>query len=194
MTRGLVNKLLHDPMVRGKALAARPDGDLYVAALRQLYHLDPDPADARRIGIGNDDLVRVNTAIGWFVVRAWVTEGLRPGIVACSHHMGRWRLGGGSRASATPSTRSRTRAPRGSTRSRKHVRTVAALFPRASWRGPQSDAHGTAPVSHSRMGKWLTDQRCIRSLCWKFVCATVKSKCGDRLADQTFPGSIDSLS
>ena len=48
MTRGLVNKLLHDPMVRGKALAARADGDLYVAALRQLYHLDPDPADDDR--------------------------------------------------------------------------------------------------------------------------------------------------
>jgi len=26
--------------VRGKALAARPDGDLYVAALRELYGLD----------------------------------------------------------------------------------------------------------------------------------------------------------
>jgi glutamyl-tRNA reductase len=42
VTRGLVNKLLHDPMVRGKTLAARPDGDLYVAALRELYALDPD--------------------------------------------------------------------------------------------------------------------------------------------------------
>jgi glutamyl-tRNA reductase len=45
VTRGLVNKLLHDPMVRGKALAARPDGDLYVTALRELYGLDPQPAD-----------------------------------------------------------------------------------------------------------------------------------------------------
>ena len=27
-----------------------------------------------------------------YVVRAWVTEGIRPGIVACSHHMGRWKL------------------------------------------------------------------------------------------------------
>jgi glutamyl-tRNA reductase len=45
VTRGLVNKLLHDPMVRGKALAARPDGDLYVAALRELYGLDPRPGD-----------------------------------------------------------------------------------------------------------------------------------------------------
>jgi glutamyl-tRNA reductase len=45
VTRGLVNKLLHDPMVRGKSLAARADGDLYVAALRELYGLDPRPAD-----------------------------------------------------------------------------------------------------------------------------------------------------
>ncbi|HUQ33464.1 MAG TPA: hypothetical protein VM095_15185, partial [Pyrinomonadaceae bacterium] len=36
--------------------------------------------------------VRVETEIGYFVVRAWVTEGIRPGVVACSHHMGRWKL------------------------------------------------------------------------------------------------------
>jgi glutamyl-tRNA reductase len=48
VTRGLVNKLLHDPMVRGKSLAARPDGDLYVAALRELYGLDPQPGDDDR--------------------------------------------------------------------------------------------------------------------------------------------------
>ena len=38
------------------------------------------------------DLVRVETRIGHFVVKAWVTEGIRPGVVACSHHMGRWKL------------------------------------------------------------------------------------------------------
>jgi glutamyl-tRNA reductase len=48
VTHGLVNKLLHDPMVRGKTLAARPDGDLYVAALRELYGLDPQPGDDDR--------------------------------------------------------------------------------------------------------------------------------------------------
>jgi glutamyl-tRNA reductase len=48
VTRGLVNKLLHDPMVRGKTLAARPDGDLYVVALRELYGLDPRPGDDDR--------------------------------------------------------------------------------------------------------------------------------------------------
>jgi glutamyl-tRNA reductase len=48
VTRGLVNKLLHDPMVRGKSLAARPDGDLYVAALRELYGLDLHAGDDER--------------------------------------------------------------------------------------------------------------------------------------------------
>ncbi|HMQ22748.1 MAG TPA: formate dehydrogenase, partial [Planctomycetota bacterium] len=37
---------------------------------------------------------RVETEIGYFVVRAWVTEGIKPGVVACSHHMGRWKLEG----------------------------------------------------------------------------------------------------
>jgi glutamyl-tRNA reductase len=46
VTRGLVNKLLHDPLVRGKALAARPDGDLYVAMLRELYALHGPDGDA----------------------------------------------------------------------------------------------------------------------------------------------------
>jgi hypothetical protein len=34
----------------------------------------------------------VETEIGGFVVKAWVTEGIRPGVVACSHHMGRWKI------------------------------------------------------------------------------------------------------
>src|SRR5581483_10110448 len=38
------------------------------------------------------DLVRVETQIGYFVTRAWVTESIAPRVVACSHHMGRWRL------------------------------------------------------------------------------------------------------
>ena len=67
--------------------------------LVEISHRNPlwvHPVDAARVGIATGDLVRVTTAIGWFVARAWVTEGLRPGIVACSHHMGRWRLDPGS--------------------------------------------------------------------------------------------------
>lgn len=50
------------------------------------------PRDAARLGIETGDLLRITTDIGYSVNRAWVTEGIRPGVVACSHHLGRWRL------------------------------------------------------------------------------------------------------
>jgi anaerobic selenocysteine-containing dehydrogenase len=50
--------------------------------------------DAARHGVGTDDLVRLSTAIGYLVARVWVTEGIRPGVCALSHHMGRWRMHG----------------------------------------------------------------------------------------------------
>src|SRR6266545_2120796 len=68
--------------------------------LDELAHTNPlwiHPQDATRIGVGAGDLVRVETEIGAFVVKAWVTEGIRPGVVACSHHMGRWKLGSAER-------------------------------------------------------------------------------------------------
>jgi anaerobic selenocysteine-containing dehydrogenase len=49
-------------------------------------------SDASRLQVQTGDLVRVTTQIGHYVNRAWVTEAMRPGIVACSHHLGRWRL------------------------------------------------------------------------------------------------------
>jgi anaerobic selenocysteine-containing dehydrogenase len=63
--------------------------------LNELSHSNPlwiNPKDATRLGIETADLVRVTTAIGYFVTKAWVTEGTPPGIVLCSHHLGRWRL------------------------------------------------------------------------------------------------------
>jgi len=63
--------------------------------LNEIAHTNPlwiHPLDARRLGVERTgDLVRVETEIGHFVVKAWVTEGIRPGVVACSHHMGRWK-------------------------------------------------------------------------------------------------------
>ncbi len=47
--------------------------------------------DAEKLGVQTGDLVRVNTEIGYFVDKVWVTEGMKPGVVACSHHLGRWR-------------------------------------------------------------------------------------------------------
>jgi anaerobic selenocysteine-containing dehydrogenase len=48
-------------------------------------------SDGERLGIKTGELVRISTDIGYFVNRAWVTEGMRPSVVACSHHIGRWR-------------------------------------------------------------------------------------------------------
>ena len=64
--------------------------------LDEIAHTNPlwiHPADAARIGVATGDLVRVETHIGHFVVRAWVTEAIRTGVLACSHHMGRWKIG-----------------------------------------------------------------------------------------------------
>ncbi|TNE50621.1 MAG: formate dehydrogenase [Bacteroidetes bacterium] len=49
------------------------------------------PTDAKRLGVDTGDLVRVYTDIGYFVDKVWATEGMKPGVLACSHHLGRWR-------------------------------------------------------------------------------------------------------
>jgi anaerobic selenocysteine-containing dehydrogenase len=74
--------------------------------LYEISHRNPlwvHPEDATEMGVDTDDLVRVTTDIGYFVTRCWVTEGIRPGVLACSHHMGRWRLqdDGGSKMSSS---------------------------------------------------------------------------------------------
>ncbi len=63
--------------------------------LDEIAHTNPlwlHPQKARELGVQTGDLLRVSTRIGYFVLKAWVTEGIRPDIVACSHHFGRWRL------------------------------------------------------------------------------------------------------
>lgn len=63
--------------------------------LYEISHTNPlwvHPRDAERLGLSSGMLAKVHTEIGFFVIRAWVTEAIRPGIVACSHHLGRWRL------------------------------------------------------------------------------------------------------
>jgi anaerobic selenocysteine-containing dehydrogenase len=63
--------------------------------LYEISHSNPlwlHPEDAGRLGVATGDLLKVATRIGHFVDRVWVTEAIRPGIVACSHHLGRWRL------------------------------------------------------------------------------------------------------
>ena len=75
--------------------------------LQEISHTNPlwmHPQDAAFFDVRTGDLVRVNTRIGYFVPRVWVTDGIHPGIVACSHHVGRWRThadsGGGKMTSS----------------------------------------------------------------------------------------------
>ncbi len=70
--------------------------------LMEISHANPTwvhTADAAQLGVQSGDLVRVATEIGYFIDKVWVTEGIRPGVIACSHHLGRWRLAEGDGAS-----------------------------------------------------------------------------------------------
>jgi anaerobic selenocysteine-containing dehydrogenase len=49
------------------------------------------PEDAAKWGFKTGDLVKMNTDIGYFVDKVWVTQSMKPGVVACSHHIGRWK-------------------------------------------------------------------------------------------------------
>ncbi len=63
--------------------------------LYEISHSNPlwiSTPDARKYRLTTGDLVKVRTRIGYFVTRVWVTEGIRPGILGMSHHLGRWRL------------------------------------------------------------------------------------------------------
>ncbi|MDH5671210.1 MAG: molybdopterin-dependent oxidoreductase [Myxococcales bacterium] len=62
--------------------------------LYEISHKNPvwmHPEDAQRLGVDTGDLVHVETEIGFMVDTVWVTEGIKPGVIAVSHHLGRWR-------------------------------------------------------------------------------------------------------
>ena len=66
--------------------------------LVEISHRNPvwlHTSDAERLGFSTGDLVKVRTDIGFFIDRVWVTESIKPGVVACSHHIGRWMPEGG---------------------------------------------------------------------------------------------------
>lgn len=41
--------------------------------------------------VSSQDLLKVETEIGYFIDKVWITEAIKPDVVACSHHIGRWR-------------------------------------------------------------------------------------------------------
>jgi anaerobic selenocysteine-containing dehydrogenase len=71
--------------------------------LYEISHKNPvwmHPSDAARLELKTGDLVRVETEIGFMIDTVWVTEGIKPGIIAVSHHLGRWRLTDGKNIGA----------------------------------------------------------------------------------------------
>jgi anaerobic selenocysteine-containing dehydrogenase len=71
----------------------------YLNEIGNTHPIWVNAGDAERLGLATNELVRVTTQIGYFVARIWAHQGIRPGVIALSHHMGRWRLneGEGSR-------------------------------------------------------------------------------------------------
>ena len=62
--------------------------------LTEIAHRNPiwiHPIDARKLLLKEGELLKIKTEIGWFIDKVWITEGIKPGIVGCSHHIGRWR-------------------------------------------------------------------------------------------------------
>jgi anaerobic selenocysteine-containing dehydrogenase len=76
----------------------------YLNEISNTHPLWLSAEDAQRHHLATGELARVSTTIGHFVCRVWVTEGIRPGVCALSHHLGRWRLheGEGSHWSSAP--------------------------------------------------------------------------------------------
>lgn len=73
--------------------------------LYEISHKNPiwiNPIDAQRLDVQSGDLLKVETEIGYFIDKAWITEGIKPGIIACSHHLGRWRMEGEEYRSGSP--------------------------------------------------------------------------------------------
>ncbi len=62
--------------------------------LVEISHRNPvwmNNQDAKHLGFETGDLIKVHTEIGYFIDKVWACEAIKPGVIACSHHIGRWR-------------------------------------------------------------------------------------------------------
>ncbi len=150
--------------------------------LDEIAHTNPlwlHPSDAARLGVAaTGDLVRVETEIGHFVVKAWITEGIRPGVVACSHHMGRWK-------------------PEGHTGQRLGMATVALGHEDTDWSLARKRGVGPfASADPDTLRVWWTDVGVHQNLthavhpdpisgmhCWHQAVRVRRAEPGDRYGD-----------
>jgi len=148
--------------------------------LDEIAHTNPlwlHPSDADRIGVGTSELVRVETEIGHFVVKAWVTEGIRPGVVACSHHMGRWKLSGDSQRSAMATVDVKRKDSGWTLRTEKDLAPFASEDPDTSriwWTDVGVHQNLTFPVHPDPISGMH---------CWHNAVRVRKAQAGDRYGD-----------
>ena len=64
--------------------------------LMELYHDNPAWINARtaeRLGIEDNDWIKLESGIGEFITKAKVTQGVHPNAISISHHLGHWAFG-----------------------------------------------------------------------------------------------------
>ena len=151
--------------------------------LYEISHTNPlwlHPEDAARLAVVTGDLLRVTTAIGYFVDRVWATEAIRPGVIACSHHLGRWRLhpdAGGERWSTALVDLQQVERGKWRMRQREGVRPFASDDPdsaRIWWTEAGVHQNLTFPVQPDP----LSGQHC-----WHQKVTVAKAGADDRYGD-----------
>ncbi len=151
--------------------------------LYEISHTNPlwlHPEDAARLAVVTGDLLKVTTAIGYFVDRVWVTEAIRPGVIACSHHLGRWRLhrdAGGERWSTALVDLQQVERGKWRMRQREGVRPFASDDPdsaRIWWKEAGVHQNLTFPVQPDP----LSGQHC-----WHQKVTVAKAGADDRYGD-----------
>ena len=147
--------------------------------LNEIAHTNPlwlHPRDAAGIGVRTGDLVRVETQIGHFVVKAWVTEGIHPGVVACSHHMGRWKTGEGPRQAMATVALNREDSDWEMTRR-------SGTGPFASPDGDTARIWWTDVGVHQNMTFPVQPDPVSGAHCWHQAVRVVRARSGDRYGD-----------
>ncbi len=148
--------------------------------LDEIAHTNPlwlHPSRAAALGVRTGDLVRVSTRIGHFVVKAWVTEGIRPDVVACSHHMGRWKLeGDGQRQAMAAVALERSGDERG-------LRTRAPVRPFASDDPDTSRIWWTDVGVHQNLTFAVHPDPISGMHCWHQAVRVTRAAPGDRYGD-----------
>ncbi len=64
--------------------------------LMEIYHENPawiNTATAERLGIEDDDWIKLESSVGELVTKAKVTQGVHPRAISISHHLGHWAFG-----------------------------------------------------------------------------------------------------